>query len=211
MFGVVTIGAVFDTVKIEGSAFRGREPDQHRFDIEAPTLDSFSGRFTWNPIRELSMQVSYGRIHSPEALEPDVDEDRLTASATYTQPFGQNNLWSTTFAWGHKMNRPGDILDAFMLESALIFQKTWTLFMRAERIDSHDLLHDTPGVDEALQHAVLPVAKISVGGIHDFRVAENLKLGIGGLVSKFVVPSELKPFYGSDPTSYMLFMRLKAS
>jgi hypothetical protein len=210
-FGVMTVGAVFDTVKIEGSAFRGREPDQHRFDIEAPGLDSFSGRLTWNPTRELSMQVSYGRIHSPEGLEPDVDEDRLTASATYTQPFGQNNLWSTTFAWGRKFNRPGDTLDAFMLESAVVFQKTWTLFMRAERIDSHDLLHDTPGVDEHLQHAVLPVSKISVGGIHDFRVAENVKLGLGGLVSKFIVPGELKPFYGSDPTSYMLFMRLKTS
>jgi hypothetical protein len=210
-FGVVTVGAVFDNVKIEGSAFRGREPDQHRFDIEAPRLDSFSGRFTWNPIREVSMQVSYGRIHSPEGLEPDVDEDRLTASATYTQPFGQNNIWSTTFAWGRKFLRPGDTLDAFMLESALVFHKTWTVFLRAERIDSHDLLHNTPGVEQHLEQGVFPVAKISVGGIYDFRVAEHLKLGIGGLVSKYGVPDELTPFYGSNPTSYMAFMRLKVS
>src|SRR5262245_15096410 len=72
-FGVVTLGAVFDNWKIEGSAFRGREPDQHRFDIEAPRLDSVSARLTWNPIRELSAQVSWGRIHSPEQLEPEVD------------------------------------------------------------------------------------------------------------------------------------------
>ena len=29
-FGVVTLGAVVDTWKIETSAFRGREPDQRR-------------------------------------------------------------------------------------------------------------------------------------------------------------------------------------
>src|SRR5919197_5983890 len=78
-FGVVTAGLILDKIKIEASAFRGREPDQHRFDIEDPRLDSFSGRFTWNPLRELSMQVSYGRIRSPEQIEPEVDEDRLTA------------------------------------------------------------------------------------------------------------------------------------
>src|SRR6185295_20141971 len=84
-FGVLTGGVVVDTWKLEASAFRGREPDQYRYDIEAPKLDSFSARFSWNPIPQLSMQVSWGRIHSPEALEPLVNEDPLSASAIYTQ------------------------------------------------------------------------------------------------------------------------------
>ncbi|MGZ8364677.1 MAG: hypothetical protein ACXW3D_11375, partial [Caulobacteraceae bacterium] len=35
-FGVVTAGFVHDTWKIEASAFKGREPDEHRYDIETP-------------------------------------------------------------------------------------------------------------------------------------------------------------------------------
>src|SRR5687768_2320289 len=35
-FGVVTAGVVVNNWKLEASAFRGREPDQHRFDIEPP-------------------------------------------------------------------------------------------------------------------------------------------------------------------------------
>ncbi|MEA2985012.1 MAG: hypothetical protein QOD94_1266 [Alphaproteobacteria bacterium] len=210
-FGVVTVGATFDNWKIETSAFRGREPDQHRFDIEAPKLDSFSARLSWNPIRELSTQVSFARIHSPEGLEPDVDEDRLSVSATFTQPFWADSLWSTTAAWGRKIQRPGETLDGFLLESALIFQKRYTVFMRAERVDSHELLHNTPGVDPALRHTSFPVAKISLGGIYDIPIHEHVKFGIGGLVSKYAVPNELKPFYGSDPTSYMVFVRLKVS
>jgi len=210
-FGVVTLGTVIDTWKIEASAFRGREPDQHRFDIESPRLDSVSARLTWNPVRELSAQVSWGRIHSPEQIEPDVDEDRITASLIYTQPFGANNLWSSTFAWGRKITHPGETFDAFLVESALILQKRYTLFLRAERIDAHDLLHDMPNVDPVLAHASFPVFKLSVGGIYDFPLAEHFKFGIGGLVSKYGVPAGLTPFYGSDPTSYMVFVRFKVS
>jgi hypothetical protein len=115
-FGVVTAGIVLDTWKLDASAFRGREPDQYRYDIEAPKLDSFSGRISWNPIRELSLQASWGRLHSPEQLEPEVNEDRFTMSAVYTQPFGTDNLWSTTVAWGRKMNRPGNTMDGLILD-----------------------------------------------------------------------------------------------
>ena len=58
---------------------------------------------------------------------------------------------------------------------------------------------------------IFPVNKISVGGIYDFLLADHLKLGIGGLVSVYGVPGGLKPFYGGDPTSYMVFFRLKVS
>ncbi len=50
-FGVVTAGWVVNNWKIEASAFRGREPDQNRTDIEAPKLDSWSTRLSWNPTR----------------------------------------------------------------------------------------------------------------------------------------------------------------
>lgn len=204
-FGVVTAGLVVDKWKVEASAFRGREPDEHRFDFESPTLDSFSARVTYNPIQQLSMQVSAGRLHSPEKLEPDINEDRVTASATYTQPFGDNNLWSTTLAWGRKMLQPGDTLDGFMLESALIFQKTYTLFLRAERVDENELFHDVPG----FEGRVFTVNKVSVGGIYDIPLHPNVKFGIGGLVSAYGIPSEIQPFYGHDPFSYMVFGRLK--
>ena len=215
-FGVVTLGAVLDKWKIEASAFRGREPNQFRYDIESPTLDSFSGRITWNPIQELSMQVSYGHLHSPEQLMPDVNQNRITASATYTQPFGPGNVWSTTAAWGRKMNNPGNTLDGYLLESELIFKDTYTLFFRAERVREDELLDNTPAISipPALagnNSAIFTVSKVSLGGIYDFHLADHLKFGVGGLVSKYGVPTELVPLYTSDPTSYMLFFRLKVS
>jgi hypothetical protein len=200
-FGVVTAGLVLNTWKFEASAFKGREPDQYRYDIEAPKLDSYSFRISWNPVRELSVQASWGHLHSPEGLEPDRNEDRFTASAIYTQPFGKDNIWSTTAAWGRKMLKPGDTLDGFILETAAIFQKTYTVFARAERVQENELVQ-LPSVP------IYTVNKLSVGGIYDFYRTDHAKFGVGALVSFYGLPAELKPFYG-DPTSAMAFVRLK--
>src|SRR4029078_11850909 len=200
-FGVVTAGVVLDTWKLEASAFKGREPDQYRYDIEAPKLDSYSARISWNPIRELSFQVSWGHLKSPEGLDPDKNEDRFTVSAIYTQTFGNYNTWSTTLSWGRKKMKPGDTLDGFILETAAIFQKKYTLFARAERVQENELL----GLEPA---PTFTVNKLTVGGIYDFIRTDHAKFGIGGLVSIYGVPDGLKPFYG-DPTSAMAFVRLK--
>jgi len=139
-YGVVTAGVVLDTVKLGASTFRGREPDQYRFDIEAPKFDSYSARATWNPTSELSMQVSWGHLESPEQLAPTVNENRLTASLSCTKPFGEGDLWATTLAWGRKYNSPGNTLDGYLAESELIFRNGITLFTRAERLQNDELL-----------------------------------------------------------------------
>lgn len=200
-FGVLTAGVALDTWKFEASAFKGREPDQYRYDIEAARLDSFSGRVSWNPVHELSLQVSWGRLHSPEQLEPDRNEDRFTASATYTLAFGKDDVWSTTVGWGRKMVKPGNTLDGFILETAAIFAKTYTVFARAERVQEDELVDLTPA-------PIYTVNKISVGGIYDFYRTDHAKFGIGGLVSFYGLPGDLKPLYG-DPTSATAFLRLK--
>jgi hypothetical protein len=204
-FGVLTAGYVLDKFKLEVSGFRGREPDQHRYNIEHPALDSISARLTWNPIPDLSAQASWGYLHSPEQLEPNVNENRITASVTYNKPFGDSNNWATTFAWGRKMNRPGHTLDGFLLESSAVFHDTHTLFGRAERVDEDELL----GHISTSPAPIFTPTKFSLGYIYDFRLAEHVKLGIGGLASRYIVPNNLNAVYGSDPTSLMAFVRLK--
>lgn len=203
-FGVITAGVVVTDWKFEASAFRGREPDQFRYDIERPALDSFAGRVSWNPVREMSLQVSYGRLKSPEQLAPLVNEDRITASAIYTTPFGDGHLWSTTAAWGRKI-MSGQPLDAFLIESAAILRTNYTFFMRAERVAENELTHDIPGLDGK----TFTVNKVSVGGIYDVVRTDRVKFGIGGLASRYVLPSDLKSEYGRDLTSFMVFGRIK--
>jgi hypothetical protein len=208
-FGVLTAGVVLDNLKLEASTFRGREPDQYRFDIEASKLDSYSARASWNPTKEISMQLSWGHIESPEQLVPTVNENRITASIAYTTQFGDGNLWATTVAWGRKYNSPGNVLDGYLAESELIFKNGVTLFGRAERVQNDELLErgELVTVFEA-PHPVFTVSKVSLGGIYDFIRTQNVKLGIGALASRYGIPDALKSDYG-DQTSYMVFGRLK--
>jgi hypothetical protein len=202
-FGVATLGSVWRNWKLEGSAFRGREPDQYRWDMEKPGFDSFSTRLSYNPTRDWALQVSYGRIVSPEQLTPDVDTGRLTASASFNWRVGDSPA-QTTFAYGQDRNRPGRTLDGFLLESAIHVAETHTIFGRAERVDKDELFDSGPQTGNAFT-----VGRISLGYIYDFARWKHSQWGVGGVGSLGVIPAALKPAYGSAPASFMLFARVK--
>jgi hypothetical protein len=204
-FGVATAGVVYDRVKIEASIFTGREPDQHRYDFDPARFDSWSVRGTWNPIDDLSMQISHGHIVSPEQLTPDVDQDRTTASATYNRPMAHGD-WQTTFAWGIDVNRPGRATDAFLLESALS-RGAHTVFGRAETVAKDELFANEP--TSPLYDRAFNVAKFTFGYFYTLAVEKHLGLDLGGLVSRYALPAVLIATYGPDPTSFMLFARIK--
>lgn len=206
-YGVLTAGYVRDRWKFEVSAFRGREPNQNRFDVEAPALDSASARLSFNPGPNWSLQASAGHLHSPEQLTPQVNETRVTASAAYTRPFGASNSWATTFAWGRKIDAPGRTLDGFLVESELVLHDLNTFFARIERVDEDELFDLAPA--SPLHGRAVTVDKISLGYIRDVRVAAHVKLGAGALVSRYAYPAALDRAYGSGPMSFMLFLRLR--
>ena len=201
-YGVTTLGYVWRNWKIEASAFNGREPDQYRWNFDAPQLDSNSVRLTYNPTDNWSMQVSTGYIHSPEALEPDVDQRRTTASATYNLPLGQNN-WQTTLAWGRDDLQPGRSLDAYLLESSFTYEQAHTVFGRAERVAKDELFSGS----DPLAGQAFTVNKFSLGYVYDLPVAEHVKIGLGGVGSLYALPSALDTAYGRNPASFMLFAR----
>ena len=203
-FGVATLGYIWDRFKLEASAFNGHEPNQNRWNIESPKLDSFSGRLSWNPTDRWALQASYGALNSPEQLEPGVDVDRATVSAMYHRSWDRTD-WQTTAAWGRNRNKPGRTLDAFLLESALNLHRTHTFFMRAENVEKDELFAE----GAAKQGQVFRVNKISLGYIYDFPEWHHLRWGLGGLGSAAILPSRLDEDYDNTPLSFMVFARLK--
>ena len=204
-WGVVTVGYSTRRWKLEASAFKGREPDQRRWDIETPKLDSWSVRGFWNPTANLSLQASTGRLHSPEQLHPDEDEQRTTASATYNRPLGPGANWASTIAWSLKDIRPGPALNGVLAETALRWADRHTVFARAEREDESELFDD----DSPLHHEVIPVGKLSVGYQYELPLTRAMRLAVGGLASAYAYPARLEPYYGSAGVkSFMLYARV---
>lgn len=203
-FGVVTVGYVWQQWKLDASAFNGREPDQHRYEVELRPLDSYSARLTWNPSREWSMQVSAGRLASPEQLEPGVAVRRTTASVSYNAPF-PGEWWQTTLAWGRNVPSQGTASGAWLLESAIKLTAAQTLLGRAEHVAKDELF--LPGT--ALAGESFMINKLSLGYIYDFAHLQTLTLGVGGLASTYSYPATLNPAYGDRPISYLLFVRAR--
>ncbi|HEX7029445.1 MAG TPA: hypothetical protein VF254_02525 [Gammaproteobacteria bacterium] len=209
-FGVLTAGVVLDDFKIETSAFRGREPDQHRWNIETGSLDSYAMRLSWNPTERWALQVSAGQIESPEALAPEVDVRRYTASAMHHLPT-DNGEWQTLLSWGRNINEPGNTLDAVILESAYRFDVRHTVLARAEHVEKDELFedhhHEAPLPGHADAAMVFNVGKLSAGYVYDFLVEDSRRLGAGLLVSRTFLPVELESVYDGDPAAVTFFVR----
>ena len=196
-FGVVTAGVIYDRAKLEVSRFNGREPDQHRWNIEIAPLDSTSVRLSWNPTDTLSLQGSWAHLEEPEQLDPGVNQRRWSVSGTYTRPM-TNGWWSSTLAWG-RMSVEGHKDDAVALDSSLNW-KDWTLFGRGEFTENRELVDD---------HRAYKVGKVSLGLVRDFAIGGPFKLGLGSLYEMNFVPNALEDEYSGDPKGAMAFVRLK--
>jgi hypothetical protein len=189
-------------VKIEASRFNAREPDQHRSNIETGPLDSAAIRVSWNPARTLALQGSWGHFTDPEQLEPGVDQKRWSASALWADEVAPGWKAAATLAWGRKSAR-GHKDDAIAAEASLK-HASWTLFGRAEMTENRELTDVEEG-------PAFRVGKVALGAIRDFRIADHLSVGAGGLFALNFVPDGLAPLYGShNPTTgAMGFVRLK--
>ena len=199
-FGVLTAGLVVDRVKIEVSRFNGREPDQHRWNIETGPLDSTSVRLSWNPTSTLALQGSWGHFTDPEQLEPGVDQKRLSASALWADEISPGWKAAATLAWGRK-TAYGHSDDGVAAEAS-VKHAGWTIFGRGEMTENRELLDVEHG-------PAFRVGKVSLGAVRDFRVADHVSIGAGGLASLNFVPDGLAPLYGHNPTGAMAFIRLK--
>ncbi len=203
-FGVATAGLVIaNSIKLELSDFTGREPDQHRWGFNPARFDSGAWRATWNPTRDLSLQVSQGWLHSPEQLTPDQNQRRTTASVTYNRAYSAGT-WQTTVAWGENVDMPGRTLDAWLVESAAGFGPH-TVFARAEQVDKDDLfLAPSPLAGDAFR-----IGKLSLGYAYAIPAGRHVLIDLGGLISVYDLPTAIKPAYGSDPRSFMIFTRVR--
>lgn len=201
-FGVVTTGFLIDRVKVEASAFNGREPNEKRWSIQLGALDSWSGRVSVAPSRNWTAHYSIGRLEHPEALEPG-SQWRQTASVEYNRPLASGN-WATSLVWGrvHKI-ATGTNLNGYLLESTLNFRQRNYVFSRLELVDKDELF------PAASIHPAYRVGAYTFGGVRDLVHTHTWQLGLGADLTLYSKPGTLNPSYGSYPVSFQIFLRVR--
>jgi hypothetical protein len=208
-YGVVTAGFSFGKAKIETSAFNGREPDENRWNFDRPRLNSFSGRFSFNPTKDLAFQISHGYLRDPEPLEPEIRILRkTTASAIYNKKLDENRNWASTVVWGQNYAN-GERSNSFLVESNCDFFKN-AVFARFETVkkSGHDLVLAPPFDD----HDQFWVQAFSIGYVRDIVQGKGLDVGIGGMATINHNPSALAPVYGGTTHGgWQVFLRFRPS
>jgi hypothetical protein len=207
-FGVITAGAQWRNIKIEGSVFTGREPDENRYDFDRARFDSFSGRLSWNVTPNLALQISHGYIKSPEDLEPNLKQHRTTASAVHNVPLGKDINWSSTFVWGQNNTTHEGKSQSFLIETN--YQRgPNTVYGRWERVEKsgHELV--LSGAD---LKRIFPIGGYTIGFVHDFVHGRGIDVGLGAQFTLDDMPDRLEKYYGTDlPYSVQVFLRIRPS
>jgi hypothetical protein len=205
-FGVLTAGVFTRRMRLEGSVFNGREPDQYRWNFDPIKLDSYSGRVSFNPSANWALNAGYGYIKSPEALTPDVSMHRMTASAMYGRKIGETGQVATTLLWGanRHSDHPG-LSHGGLLETEAVLDRHNTVFARAEVVQK--------SAEELVLNAVpvnLSVTALSLGYVREVFPMKSATLGLGAMGTLNVVPQSLHGAYGTrTPMGLFLFFRLR--
>jgi Heavy metal binding domain len=207
-FGVATAGLVWHSIKIEGSIFTGREPDENRYNFDQPDFDSYSGRLSWNPTRNLALQVSFGYIKSPEAFDPELNRHRTTASAIYNLPLGKDSNWSNTFVWGQNNDTGQGKTQSFLVESDYQRGRN-TVYFRWEHVGkSGEELVLNPAADTR----VFPVSAYTLGYVRDLSHGNGVDIGLGTQFTINNRPDTLDRYYGTDlGYAFEFFLRIRPS
>jgi hypothetical protein len=218
---VITAGAGWRWVSLEGSLFHGQEPDEGRWDLDPGALDSWSARLKLNLGRGWSGQASYAVLDEPEALNPG-DVKRTTASLHYGER--ADRPFAASFVWGRNRETHGTF-NGFLLEGALQATAVDQFYARAEQADRDlDLLLFKGGppvtrvmlaeeVEELDRRT--PVRALTLGYFRDLHVFEApaavgpVHVGLGADLTLYDFESLLDATYGESPLSVHAFLRVR--
>jgi hypothetical protein len=201
--GVLTVGIERSGFKLEAGAFHGREPDEDRRDLDTAALDSYGARLSWSD-GAWDIQISGADLTTPETNSP-YDAVRYTASVSYFKGDANRSIaWMAAF--GQNREVFGN-LEAYLFEGTRRFSRN-AIFMRAETVEKDILDAGFHPIGAAHAHRPSQVSAFTFGYVRDVVSKTWGSVGLGGDVTGYIVPDNLKESYGS-PVSFHLFMRYR--
>ncbi len=222
-FGVATMGVYTRRLKLEGSVFNGREPDDVRTNIDwkGASLDSYAGRLTVNPTSQLSLSTSMGWLADAEKAHPGETVRRAVVSALWSRTRGPAGSQSLALILGGNSLSGAAWTRSAGLE-VLHDRGGLQLFARAEVVEKSaeelvlDEDHDVhtssavaraPGEDDLHR-----VGHVTVGAVAERPIPRFGRFGLGMRGTVNVVPAALESIYGSRrPLGMAVFIRWRTS
>jgi hypothetical protein len=209
---VLTTGLFTKQVRLEGTLFNGREPDEDRYDFDFDALDSYGARLSVNPTPHWAVSASYGYLKEPEALHRDENQHRLGASLLHTVRLGRQGEWASAMVYGaNKHVEPSGVTGpwehSIMAESNLQFDQANSVFGRVEYVRKGG---EELSLPDPLREDQFDIGNLSLGYIREFARYRGATLGAGARVAINLIPEALEEVYGSrTPVGVAVFLRVR--
>jgi hypothetical protein len=211
-YGVLTAGLFTRQVKLEGTLFNGREPDEDRYDFDFDALDSYGVRLSLNPSAHWAVSASYGYLEQPEALHPDENQHRLGASILHTVRLGRQGEWASAVVYGaNKHVEPSGVTGpwehSIMAESNLQIDRANSVYGRVEYVRKSG---EELSLPDPLSDGAYDIGGLSLGYIREFARYRGATLGVGARAAINLIPDALQEIYGSHtPVGLAVFLRVR--
>jgi hypothetical protein len=204
--GVIRGGIEMRGIKLEGSVFQGREPDEDRVDLDLGRLDSYATRLSFTRGAWYA-QASAGWLNKPEVVTP-YDATRLTASLAYTRGDDRRAIaWMAAFGQNREIH--GN-LEAYLLEATLRTSVRDSFYTRVESVAKDILDVGFHPVNTFHRHRQSQVGAATIGYVRDVWISTIGAFGVGADVTGYRVPPNLQEAYGR-PVSMHAFLRYRGS
>ena len=191
-YGAMTAGLFSRVLKLEASAFNGREPDAQRTDFDFRKIDSYSVRVAANAGPRWSLSAWYGYLDTPEELHPDESIHRYGAAVLTAQ--GQFNA---AFVWGANAKFGGAgghaTSHSLLAEGDFEVLRGHHMFARVEYVQksADDLFVVGAPIDKTYD-----IGSVVLGYLNAWSVGRG-EWGLGVRGSVGLVPASLEGAYGS--------------
>jgi hypothetical protein len=224
-FGVVTAGVYSRRVKLEGSAFNAREPDEYRFnlDYQGARLDSYAGRVSWAATPGVTAAAWYGYLSAHERLSPENKMHRYGASVVTEAAGIGGGKWASTFMWAMNLHHhegvnhalahgdpnasPHHHAASLLAETNLEIGTRHAVFARLERVAKNGEELGFLGGDLTETYDVRSVV---IGGLREIGTWGRGALGFGARGAVTFVPAILEATYGTrTPSGFALYVQVR--
>ena len=205
-FGVATLGVRVDKLKLEVSDFNGSEPDENRYNFDKMKFNSYSWRLSFNPNKAWALQFSQAYLKSPEALHPEENIWRYTASAMYATPVTMDGRYFvSTLVWGMNALGKNDHEHSVLLEGVqqLPRQAIYGRYEFVQKSAEELVLENEYG------HALFNIHKLTLGTNRQLFNIGPIQL-LGGIQTSInVPPKSLQNLYGKAPMSAQVYVEIR--
>jgi hypothetical protein len=193
--------------RIELSTYHGREPDPNAVNLPFGNPDSVSARFIEELTPNFIAMISAARVQSPEDDESlSAFETRFSTSVYFHKILSETLTFDDALIYGlvnqyDHANSLSSFTEEFLFRGPhpRIFGRIEVLERTPNELEIANLSNPNSGEW---------VAAFTAGYSHQIAHYDDVELNLGGSITKYVLPENYLPTYGSNPWSGKIFLEL---